>query len=893
MAPIHHHQVPLQHHHPHHPQIHHAVPVSLPNPMMAPMNHSSMVDAINGNSHHHRHMPPETFKPVAPPALPVAAVEVPKVHHQAPIDLHQVPIVNGSKSNGGHVPMTANAAPRPAPVVAAPVTLPPAPTPVMPSSAPVSQPKQPSPVKIPEPEKPKAAPPAAVVPSVVPETTVNGTNEPPPAAPVLVAVVPVPKAAKQPISTGKSPRKKFKESTAAANNNLAPAVSVEQTQKRKKKNVEAPEPDEDDGSEPRISKRVRLQHQPFQSPALKPQAFMPQTFCATRSSATVKSQKEPKGDKSSVSGPEDAGSGSEEKVVVFSRNEFLAVRNESNGFYVCRTAQNVYKSSRKFKIQWLNDDVKDQSYTPDFFDVTDFECVLTNLRMTRVAKNKFKLPEDEKKRAENILQRAINVERGVTTVPDPIQVAADGIDVSVVGGSQEEVVLKTLKESVKQNQKESKAEVAKESAQKSKKNKAKAEVTKSASRRSSTSESVSSKSNRENSVKNKKAEDKKVEKKTNKKLAEKKKKLVKEVAKKSIEKTPPPAKSSKSKAAEPEVKSKKKVEKKSKKVPSPKVLKSPQVIKSPKVKRSAASVAAAKINISAREDRYDTLLVTKASLKIPTDAVSKKSRKRNESSSSATRGSRTQEKKTPKEVSPVGKKAAKSTPPPPAKEEKRKNVPTVAEKKSNQMASKLLIEEKKSGKIPKTDKKAKKEKKNQDKSEKVAAIVLNPQTPLEMAIISGKFEIAESLIRAESPLKSNDGNSLLFTAISSSAPMSTINLMIKKGASVKEQEISTKQNVLHKFAQVKRGSSNMGEQFKVLDLLIDSGAEINALDKGGNTPLKLAIDTATSETDIISADASIQCVKKLIERGADQNIRISNGGKATAFFVYKEIRLIN
>lgn len=171
--------------------------------------------------------------------------------------------------------------------------------------------------------------------------------------------------------------------------------------------------------EQRLGKRVRLQHQPFQSPAA---VITP--FYRTHTSCPPSKES------------------SEDKVVVFNKGEFLAVRNESGSFYVCRTAQNVYKSSRKFKIQWLNDD-KD-TYTPDFFDVTDFECVLTNLRMNRISKAKFKLPPEEKQRVLNILQRALNVERGVADIPDPKQVVADGIDVSIVGKEDEKEVVQLV-----------------------------------------------------------------------------------------------------------------------------------------------------------------------------------------------------------------------------------------------------------------------------------------------------------------------------------------------------------------------------------------------------------------------------------------------------------------
>lgn len=341
--------------------------------------------------------------PVEPPkSLPlIPESEAPKVK--------QIEIPTGvNKSNGDVQPDAVK--------ISIPIKVPtenhniitPAPVPIKPSS--------PSPVKVdkPSPVKPQvtkgpvvSSAPTAPKPSI--ESPTNG----PSASTVVASAAPVsiaPKPASDvPKTNGKSPRKIFKKKRAAA----ADVAN-----------------DDEDSSEGRVSKRVRLQHQPFQSPSLKPSFFKAPFYTQAKSS-----------------------SGSDEnKIVVFNKGDFLAVRNDTGSFYVCRTAQNVYKSSRRFKIQWLNDD-KDV-YTPDFFDQTDFECVLTNLRMTRISKGRFRLSGDEKKRAQNILQRALNVERGVDQVPDPLMVAADGIDVSVVGKKEEEeVVLKTLKESVRKKPK--------------------------------------------------------------------------------------------------------------------------------------------------------------------------------------------------------------------------------------------------------------------------------------------------------------------------------------------------------------------------------------------------------------------------------------------------------
>ncbi|GFW28573.1 poly polymerase tankyrase [Trichonephila clavipes] len=362
-----------------------------------------------------------------------------------------------------------------------------------------------------------------------------------------------------------------------------------------------------DGSSGRASKRVRLQHQPFQSPP--PPSIIP---------AILRQQV--------IKTPED-------KIVVFHKGEFLAVRNENEfmfptteteprpnhekhpprhaavttkfyslhnvvtkevldrhlpnldtsnklsdcSFFVCRTAQNVYKSSKRFKIQWMSDKESD-IYIPDFYDQTGlswkyhkygqfakkfgcccwqcflsdsirlrhmkfiaakgsisssfehhigesriwlsstpvfrenntlevvrgllqphkklfrvppchkdtvhlqtstpslgfkprsysttisvtnhyywmsshhcyFECVLTNLRLKRVDKNKFMLPSEERQRTLNILQRALNVENGMDI--SPLQVTTDGVDVSIVGKEDEEI-LKLQQENLKNEQK--------------------------------------------------------------------------------------------------------------------------------------------------------------------------------------------------------------------------------------------------------------------------------------------------------------------------------------------------------------------------------------------------------------------------------------------------------
>lgn len=61
----------------------------------------------------------------------------------------------------------------------------------------------------------------------------------------------------------------------------------------------------------------------------------------------------------------------DDKLIVFYKNEFLAVRNAEGSFYVCQAMQNIYKSSKRIRIRWLSQDkTNGEIYSPDFYDFT-------------------------------------------------------------------------------------------------------------------------------------------------------------------------------------------------------------------------------------------------------------------------------------------------------------------------------------------------------------------------------------------------------------------------------------------------------------------------------------------------------------------------------------------
>jgi hypothetical protein len=97
------------------------------------------------------------------------------------------------------------------------------------------------------------------------------------------------------------------------------------------------------------------------------------------------------------------------------------VRNEEGSFYICQTIQNVYKPSKstKIRIQWLNEkDEKKKTkqggrvFSIDYLDHTDFECVLTTVELNKIDGKTYELPKDECARIENILKKAMDVEKG-------------------------------------------------------------------------------------------------------------------------------------------------------------------------------------------------------------------------------------------------------------------------------------------------------------------------------------------------------------------------------------------------------------------------------------------------------------------------------------------------
>lgn len=173
-----------------------------------------------------------------------------------------------------------------------------------------------------------------------------------------------------------------------------------------------------DGTPDARAKRNRTKVQLYQSPT-------PELAMATKLSASV--------GRSTPTKPND------DKLIVFYKNEYLAVRNAEGGFYVCQAMQNVYRTTRKIKIRWLSQDKSldpsGEIYKPDFYDVTDMECVLTTLSLVRAPQGGGAqvLSAKEHSRARSILERALRAEhqgQGANNI-ELTEEHPDGLDLSL------------------------------------------------------------------------------------------------------------------------------------------------------------------------------------------------------------------------------------------------------------------------------------------------------------------------------------------------------------------------------------------------------------------------------------------------------------------------------
>lgn len=80
----------------------------------------------------------------------------------------------------------------------------------------------------------------------------------------------------------------------------------------------------------------------------------------------------------------------------------------TDGFFLCRALQHIYEATKRFSIQWLEQDAQDENaYDLAYTDTLDPECILTDVRLKKVNKDKYTLPLNQRQRVEKALAKSV------------------------------------------------------------------------------------------------------------------------------------------------------------------------------------------------------------------------------------------------------------------------------------------------------------------------------------------------------------------------------------------------------------------------------------------------------------------------------------------------------
>jgi ankyrin repeat protein len=151
-------------------------------------------------------------------------------------------------------------------------------------------------------------------------------------------------------------------------------------------------------------------------------------------------------------------------------------------------------------------------------------------------------------------------------------------------------------------------------------------------------------------------------------------------------------------------------------------------------------------------------------------------------------------------------------------------------------------------------------------------------TPLHYAaksLVTEQKKYCQIFIEAGADLtaKNNDGDTPLHLAAKTHS-IATLNYLLEAGAKViVNEENNDKQTFLHCYVESTWRLSDEVEDkiVKFFEILIESGADLSAQDRNGNTPLHLA-----------ATKCNIVILKCLLEHGANVNENVKNNDKQTA-----------
>ena len=108
-------------------------------------------------------------------------------------------------------------------------------------------------------------------------------------------------------------------------------------------------------------------------------------------------------------------SSSNAKETLFDKGDYCTVRSDLQGenFYLCLLCQNVYPNTKSnVSIRWLEIEKSPNQYKWSFPDRIDKGCVLTNVNVDSLGKDRIILPNSEIMRSIYVLKKSIQSEKG-------------------------------------------------------------------------------------------------------------------------------------------------------------------------------------------------------------------------------------------------------------------------------------------------------------------------------------------------------------------------------------------------------------------------------------------------------------------------------------------------
>ena len=97
-----------------------------------------------------------------------------------------------------------------------------------------------------------------------------------------------------------------------------------------------------------------------------------------------------------------------ESQILYKKGEFLAVRNVDKGFSLCRLNRDILAPKDHVRVQWLTEsDDNKQVYTLSYDNNIEFECILTNVNLTKISNYRYYLSKSEWESIDEILKESL------------------------------------------------------------------------------------------------------------------------------------------------------------------------------------------------------------------------------------------------------------------------------------------------------------------------------------------------------------------------------------------------------------------------------------------------------------------------------------------------------